>query len=141
MFIMNMSKWIVFASLVIASPSFAAEIKNLPEGAKLLTKPEVIALYSAKPYIWTHPFTDKGTGTLTFVDAKSYMSGAFNFDGNKGEWEGKISWKNDSYCIQTRAKGQKKYAALRCQDVYQVGDTLYEVDPKSKKITSVNMPQ
>jgi hypothetical protein len=138
---MKIVKWTVLAAFILATPTWAAEIKNLPKDAKLLTKDEIIALYSSKPYIWTHPFTDKGTGTLTFVAAKSYMSGTYNFDGNKGEWEGKITWKDGRYCIQTRGKGYKKYDPIRCQDVYQVGDTLYEVNTKSKKVTSVNMPQ
>jgi hypothetical protein len=117
----------VIAVIFLVSPTFAADIKNLPKDAKLLTKAEIIAFYGSKPYRWTHPFTDKGTGTLIYVDAKSYMSGEYNFDGNKGEWEGKITWKNDQYCIQTRGKGGKKYDPIRCQDVYQVGDKLYEV--------------
>jgi Protein of unknown function (DUF995) len=138
---MKITKCLVVVTVLFASPTLAAEIKNLPKDAKLLTKAEIVAMYDGKPYIWTHPFTDKGKGTLTFVEAKSFMSGDYDFDGNKGEWEGKVTWKGNRYCLQTRAKGGKKYDPIKCQYVYQVGDTLYEVNDKSKKVTSVNMPK
>jgi hypothetical protein len=138
---MNLSKWIVLAYFIFIVPALAADVKNLPKEARLLTKPEIIALYGSRPYKWSHPFTDKGNGTLIFEESKSYASGKFNIDGTTGEWEGKISWKNNRYCIQTRGKGGKKYDPIKCQDVYQVGETLYEVNTKSKKVTSVNTPQ
>jgi hypothetical protein len=140
--LMQLISCAIFATLVFATPALGAEIANLPEGAKLLTKAEIVAVYDGKPFVWTHPFTDKGNGTFNFVASKSYMSGKFDFGGKKkGDWEGKVTWKGEVYCIQTRAKGGKKYDPMQCQDVYQVGDKFYEVNVKSKKVTSVNMPQ
>lgn len=126
------------ALMSVAPASIAAEITKLPETAKQLTKDEIIAAYSGKSLNWSHPVTDKGTGT-TVVDATaSTMSGTYDVGGNKGEWEGKISWKGEQYCYQTKAKGQKKLGKKTCTLVYQEGETFIEVDPKTKKVLSVN---
>ena len=132
---------VAFAALAlvsIAPASIAAEITKLPETAKKLTKDEIIAAYSGKSLNWSHPTTDKGYGTTVMDATASTMSGTYDVGGNKGEWEGKVSWKGEQYCYQTKGKGEKKYGKKTCTFVYQDGETFIEVDPKSEKVLSVN---
>ncbi len=119
----------------------AADKTHVPPTAKLQTKAQIIAIYDGKPFSWSHPFTDKGSGTMDVVAATSTMSGTYDMNGKKGEWEGKITWKGDQCCGQERAKGGKKYNPMHCQLVYLDGSTVYEVDAKTKVITSVNNPR
>lgn len=122
--------------------AWAAEAVKLPATAKLLTKDEIIALYAGKSTTWEHPNTDKSTGTtIIAADAKT-MSGTWANGNDKGEWEGKISFnKKDQYCYVFRGKGEKKWSKLTCNLVYLDGKTVYELDPKNKKILSVNIVQ
>lgn len=128
------------AIFAMSSMGHAADKVKIPEAAKLLNKDEIIAFYGGKMFSWAHPNTDKGKGTTTFDPAKSTIGGTYDIGGNKGEWEGKITWKGDQYCFQTRGKGQKKYSKVECNLIYLDGTTAYEVDPKSKKVKSVNTP-
>jgi hypothetical protein len=126
--------------LVCVSTAFAKDPVMLPEAAKQLTKAEIVSLYDSKLYNWMHPSGDKGTGTTRYVAATESISGTFDIGGQKGEWEGKISWKGDQYCFKTRGKGMKKYGPVTCNLVYLDGTTAYEVNPKTKKINSINTP-
>lgn len=121
--------------------SLAADAVSLPKSAKLLTKAEVIVIYGGKKTEWSHPNTDKATGTAVFDTTVSSASGEFQDGKNKGEWESKITWKGDQYCWQARAKGQGKFGKPVCNLIYQDSKTVYEVDPKSKKVISVDLLQ
>lgn len=132
----------IFAAVSMAlgtSAALAEEITKLPDSAKQLTKEEIISAYANKHLTWSHPTTDKGHGT-TIVDATvTTMSGTYDVGGSKGEWEGKISWNGQQYCYQTRPKGsQKKYSKKTCNLIYSGGNNFIEVDPKTKKVLSVN---
>ena len=70
------------------------------------------------------------------------MDGTWKAGKKGGEWEGKISFnKAGQYCYVTRGKGQKKYGKQTCNLLFLDGKTVYELDPKSKKILSVNTLQ
>jgi len=121
--------------------SQAADAVVLPKTAKLLTKAEVIAIYGGKTTEWSHPNSDKATGTAVFDATVSSASGEFQNGKDKGEWESKITWKGDQYCWQARPKGTGKFGKLVCNLIYQDAKTIYEVDPKSKKVVSVDLLQ
>lgn len=127
-------------SFVFTSAALAEAPAKLPASAKQLTKAEIIALYDSKPYNWMHPSGDKGTGTTMYVAKTESISGTFKIGGKSGEWEGRISWKGDQYCFKTRGKGQKKYGPVTCNVLYLDGNTVYETNPKTKKINSINTP-
>ncbi len=136
-------KAIVFSTLILAlcsTSAFAADKVKVPATAKLLSKSEIVALYDGKLYSWAHPNTDNGNGTTTFVSTSSTISETYNVGGNKGNWEGKITWKDNQYCFQTRGKGGKKFDPKQCNLIYLDGKTAYEVNPKTKKVMSVNNP-
>ncbi len=131
---------LVLAAL-ISVPALADDAVTLPSTAKLLTKSEIVAAYDGKRHTWSHPNTDKGTGTYTYDAARGEVTGTFKIGKDKGEFEGKIEFKDDLVCFKTRGKGKKtKYSPLKCVEVYLDGDTAYEIDPKTKVITSVNKP-
>jgi Protein of unknown function (DUF995) len=121
-----------------STAAIAADEVKLPATAKLLTKAEILEAYGGKTYSWSHPNTDKYTGTVKFDLAHSYMSG--NYELGKDEWEGKVSFKGDQYCFRTRGKGQKKYNPVSCNLVYLDGTTTYELDPKTKAVKSIDKP-
>jgi hypothetical protein len=121
--------------------SLAADAVVLPKTAKLLTKAEAIVVYGGNTTTWSHPNSDKVTGTAVFDATVTSASGEFQDGKNKGEWESKITWKGDQYCWQARAKGIGKFGKPVCNLIYQDAKTVYEVDPKSKKVTSVDLLQ
>lgn len=128
-------------SVVCAFAVEAATKTKVPATAKLLTKEQIIATYDGRLFSWDHPNTDKAHGTTTFHSATSTIGGTWEAGKDKGEWEGKITWKGDQYCFETRPKGSKgKYNPKQCNLIYLDGTTTYEVDPKSKKVLSVNNP-
>ena len=130
----------IVVSSVAAVWSFeagAADTVVLPATAKPLTKAGLTAAYAGKNTEWSHPNTDKATGTATFDAPMTSVSGKFQNGKDNGEWEGKISWKGDEYCYQIRPKGAGKFGKPVCNFGYQDGNTVYEVDPKSKKVLSV----
>jgi outer membrane lipoprotein-sorting protein len=133
----------LIAVVAFASTSaFAAESVKVPPTAKLLSKDEVIALYAGKSTTWEHPNTDKSNGTTIIAADLKTMSGTWQSGSDKGEWEGKISFNKDGlYCYVTRGKGQKKYGKQTCNLVFADGKTVYEADPKSKKVLSINVIQ
>jgi hypothetical protein len=131
---------LTFGGLVFSAVgSFAAE--KVPATAKLLTKAEIFSTYSGATLKWTHPYTDKGTGTATFNADLTSGKGTFVFGKNKGEFESQVSFKGDQYCWAAKGKGEKKYGKRVCNLVYLDGKVVYEVDPKSKQILSVNALQ
>lgn len=138
----NTMRILVFASAsLVGTLAFAQDPVTLPPTAKLLTKAEIIAAYGGKPHTWSHPNTDKGTGTFTLDANTSTVSGTWEIGKQKGEFEGKITYEGDQSCYRTRPKGSKKaYGKITCNLVYLDGDTAYEVNPKTKVITSVNKP-
>jgi hypothetical protein len=127
-------------SAVLATTALAETASTLPSTAKQLTRAEIVSLYDNKPYVWTHPAGDKGTGTTMYVAKSQTIGGTYDVGGNSGEWEGKVTWKGDQYCFRTRAKGQKKYSPTTCNLVYLDGTTAYEVNPRTKAVNSVNTP-
>jgi hypothetical protein len=131
----------VVLALTCAYHAQAADKVKVPETAKLLNKAEIIAQYDGKLYSWDHPNTDKAHGTTTYVAASSTIGGTWESGKDKGEWEGRISWKGDQYCFETRGKGsKKKYNPKQCNMIYLDGITTYEVNPKTKQVLSVNNP-
>ena len=112
----------------------------LPATAKPLTKDGVMAAYDGKQYAWSHPNTDKVTGTVKFDLKNGLMGGTWSDGKSTGEWEGKVTFKGDQYCFETRGKGQKKYNKMVCNLVYLDGTTTYELDPKTKKVLSTDTP-
>jgi outer membrane protein assembly factor BamB len=114
---------------------------KVPATAKLLTKAEIMAAYSGATLKWTHPYTDKGTGTAAFNTDLTSGKGTFVFGKDKGEFESKITFKGDQYCWAAKGKGEKKFGKRVCNLVYLDGKIAYEVDPKSKQILSVNTLQ
>jgi hypothetical protein len=132
---------VCIALAALSTVTVAADKIKLPEDAKLLTKTDVLALYSGKSFNWSHPNTDKGTGTTVFDATAANMGGTYHVGKYKGEWEGVISWKGEQYCYKTRGKGEKKYSKVTCNLVYAKDGTSYEIDPKKKTLLSVNTPQ
>ena len=128
---------LLFTSVVAMADDLPTK---LPATAKLLTKAEIVNIYDNKPHKWVHPAGDKGNGTTTYVSKTETISGTYNVGGNSGEWEGKITWKNDQYCFSTRGKGKGKFGPVMCNLIYLDGTTAYEVNPKNKAINSINTP-
>jgi Protein of unknown function (DUF995) len=137
-----MLRFIVFAAFAISiiTPVAAADKVKVPATAKAMTATDIIATYDGKSYAWAHPNTDKATGTVLFDFKKSYMSGTWKAGKDSGEWEGKITMKGDQYCYETRGKGKKKYDKMVCNILFIDGTTVYEVNPKSKKVLSTDVP-
>jgi Protein of unknown function (DUF995) len=137
-----MKKRMFFLALALAftTPALAADKVKLPATAKQLTAAEIIAVYDGKKYAWDHPNTDKVTGTVLFDFKKSYMNGTWKAGKDTGEWEGKITMKGDQYCYRTRGKGEKKFGKMTCNILFLDGTTVYEVDPKTKKVLSTDVP-
>jgi hypothetical protein len=137
------SATLAFLALGLGSNlAMAADAVKLPDSAKQLSKDEIIALYAGKSTTWDHPNTDKSTGTAIIAADATSMSGTWKNGKDKGEWEGKISFnKKDQYCYVTRGKGDKKYGKETCNLVFADVKTIYEVNPKSKKVLSVNVIQ
>jgi Protein of unknown function (DUF995) len=131
---------ILFFAWSLAIPVAAADRVKLPATAKAMTAAETIATYDGKKYAWDHPNTDNATGTVLFDFKNSYMSGTWKSGSDGGEWEGKITMKGDQYCYRTRGKGQKKYGKMTCNLMFIDGTTVYEVDPKTKKVLSTDVP-
>jgi hypothetical protein len=132
------------ALMAFASGAFALTATQamsavkMPKTAKLLNKAEIIALYANTTSDWDHPNTDKVKGTA-IINADVTIGGGTWIAGNeKGNWESKITFKGDQYCWASRLKGEKKYNPRVCNLIYQDGKTAYEVDPKTKKILSIN---
>jgi hypothetical protein len=122
--------------------TWSAEAAKLPPTAKQLTKAEIIATYAGKSTTWDHPNTDKSTGTTVIAADIKTMSGTWKNGKDKGEWEGKISFnKKDQYCYVSRGKGEKKWSKETCNLVFADGKTIYETNPKSMKVLSINVIQ
>ena len=135
---------VIVTVAVALAPTLAwsADAVKLPASAKQLAKDEIIALYSGKSTTWDHPNTDKSTGTTIIAADATSMSGTWVNGKDNGEWEGKISFnKKDQYCYVTRGKGDKKYGKETCTLVFVDGKTVYEINPKSKKVLSINTIQ
>jgi hypothetical protein len=111
---------------------------KLPKTAKLLDKAGIIAAYGGKTTKFDHPNTDKVFGTAIFNADMTKGHGTIVAGDIKGEWETKITLKDDQYCWALKVKGAKKYEKPVCNQVYLDGKTAYEVQPKTKKILSVN---
>jgi len=130
----------VFLSMSFIESAKAKDTLILPPTAKLLDKAGVMAAYDGKQYSWSHPNTDKVTGTANF-DLKSGLAhGTWKYAKNSGEWESKVTFKGDQYCYEARGKGQKKYNKMVCNLVYLDGTTTFEVDPKTKRVLSTDTP-
>jgi Protein of unknown function (DUF995) len=136
---MNGRILIALLALSIATPALAAKVK-VPATAKPMTATDIIAAYDGKTYKWAHPNTDKVTGTVLFDFKKSFMNGTWKAGKESGEWEGKITMKGDQYCYETRGKGKTKYDKMVCNVLFIDGTTVYETDPKSKKVLSTDVP-
>jgi hypothetical protein len=119
----------------------AAEMVKLPATAVKLDKAGIMAAYGGKKTTFSHPNTDKVTGTADFSADMKTGSGTFVAGKIKGNWVSKITLKGDQYCWSVKAGDAKKYDKPVCNHVYLDGKTTYEVDPKSKKILSVNIIQ
>lgn len=129
-----------FFSMSLIQGAKAKDALMLSPNAKLLDKAGVMATYDGKQFAWSHPNTDRVTGTANF-DLKNGLASGTWTDGKKsGEWESKVTFKGDQYCYEARGKGQKKYGKMVCNLVYLDGSTTYEVDPKTKKVLSTDNP-
>lgn len=124
--------------MLLAAEGVAADKVKLPDTAKLLTKAEVIALYGGKKTEWDHPNTDGSSGTAEFDATLSTAQGTYTYKKKKGTWVSRLSFKNDLYCYEVKADGAKKFGKRTCNAIYVDGDAIYEVDPKSKKVLSLN---
>jgi hypothetical protein len=148
---MPIFKYSAFTSLIAASivigtcfgPSsaVAAEKVKLPATAKKLDKAGIIAAYGGKTTNFTHPNTDNVYGLAIFDADMAKGHGTFVAGETKGEWDTKITLKDDQYCWAVRVKPAKKYQKPVCNFVYLDGNTAYEVHPKNKTILSVNVIQ
>lgn len=129
----------VATAALLLVPSYAAGKVKLSAMAKVLTGAEIKTAYSGHALNWTHPNTDKMTGTVVFDAAGATMTGTWSDGKSTGDWEGQATWKGDQYCWQARPKGSNKsWPKSVCNVIYLDGTTFYETDPKSKKILSVN---
>jgi hypothetical protein len=133
----KVSSFAFTALLVSLSATTVWGATKIPKTAKLLNKAEIIALYANTTSDWDHPNTDKVKGTAIINADVTMGKGTWAAGGSKGEWESKITFKGDQYCWATKIKGTK-YNPRVCNLIYLEGKTAYEVDPKSKKILSVN---
>lgn len=130
----------LFLSTGLIESTKAKDTLMLPKTAKLLDKAGVMATYDGKKFSWSHPNTDHLTGNVNFDLKKGYADGIWNDGKKSGEWEGKITFKGDQYCFETRGKGNKKYNKMVCNLVYLDGTTTYELDPKTKRVLSIDSP-
>lgn len=129
-------------SLVVVSGSYAtAASTKLPASAKQLTKAEIVAAYDGKTYKWMHPAGDKGTGTTKYDAKTETIEGTYKIGKNSGEFEGRITWKDDAYCFSTTGKGKNNWGPVTCHFIYQDGTTIYETNTKKKRtVESINTP-
>lgn len=137
---MNRRLFVLTMALAFSTSAWAADKVKVPKTAKSMTAAEIIAAYDGKKYAWDHPNTDKATGTVLFDFKTMTMGGTWKAGKDSGEWEGKITMKGDQYCYRTRGKGEKKYGKMTCNILYIDGTTVYEVDPKTKKVLSTDVP-
>ena len=112
----------------------------LPPSAKLLDKAGIMATYDGKQFAWSHPNTDRVTGTANFDLKNGLATGTWTIGKKSGEWESKVTFKGDQYCYEARGKGQKKYNKMVCNLVYLDGAVTYEIDPRTKKVLSTDTP-
>jgi hypothetical protein len=130
----------VFLSMSFIEIARAKDTLMLPPTAKLLDKAGIMAAYDGKKYSWSHPNTDKVTGTANFDLKNGMASGVWNDGKTSGEWEAKVTFKGDQYCFEARGKGKKKYNKMVCNLVYLDSTTTYELDPKTKRVLSIDNP-
>ena len=141
-----MKKSLLLCSIVLltitplASSALAKDKIILPTTAVLLDAAGVMATYDGKQFAWAHPNTDKVTGTAKFDLKNGLADGTWKAGKDTGEWESKVTFKGDQYCFEARGKGQKKYNKMVCNLVYLDGTTTYEIDPKSKRVLSIDTP-
>ena len=126
---------------LLTVPGLAAGKVKLPDTAQKLDKAGIIAAYGGKTTKFTHPNTDGVYGLAIFAADMKTGHGTFVAGETKGEWETKITLKEDQYCWAVRVKPAKKYQKPVCNHVYLDGNTAYEVHPKNKTILSVNVIQ
>jgi hypothetical protein len=131
----------LFGTCFSLSSASAAEKVKLPATAKKLDKAGIIAAYGGKTTNFTHPNTDNVFGLAIFDAEMAKGHGTFVAGKTKGEWETKITLKDDQYCWSLKVKGKKKYEKPVCNLVYLDGNTAYEVHPKNNAILSVNVIQ
>ena len=137
---MNARIFIAILAMSFATSAIAANKVKVPPTAKPMTAADIMAAYDGKSYAWDHPNTDKAKGTVFFDLKKSYASGTWKSGKDSGEWEAKITMKGDQYCYEARGKGQKKYNKMVCNILFMDGTMVYEVDPKTKKVLSTDVP-
>ncbi len=141
-----MKKYVIVCSILLATTALFASRATakdkvvLPATAQLLDAAGVLATYDGKQFAWAHPNTDKVTGTVMFDLKNGVMNGGWKAGKDTGEFEGKVTFKGDQYCFEARGKGQKKYDKMVCNLVYLDGTTTYEVNPKTKRVLSVDTP-
>jgi hypothetical protein len=121
--------------------TLAVEAVKVPATAKLLTKAEIVATYGGTTSNWEHPNTDGSHGTAIVNADATKGHGTYADDKSNGTWESKITFKGDQYCWSVRVNGKGKFQKPVCNLIYLDGKVAYEVDPKSKKILSVNTIQ
>jgi alkylated DNA nucleotide flippase Atl1 len=126
----------LLASLAIPA---VAEIK-LPSTAKQLKTDEIRQMLSGKKTTWKN--VDNVSGTAEYsADVKTSKGTLINGEGKTVNWDSKVALKKDQYCFSVRVGDSKKRFPQACYLVFADGKSLYEVDPKTKKVQSINTVQ
>jgi hypothetical protein len=119
----------------IGTPALA-EIA-IPASAKQLKTDEIREMLGGKKTTWKN--ADNITGTAEYsADLKSSKGTLINGEGKTVKWDSKVAIKKDQYCFAVRVGGSKKRFPQECYLVFADGMALYEVNPKTKKVQSVN---
>jgi hypothetical protein len=94
-------------------------------------------MLSGKKTTWKN--ADNITGTATYsADLKTSNGTLLNGEGKTVKWDGKVAIKQDQYCFAVRVGQSKKRFSQECYLIFADGKALYEVNPKTKKVQSVN---
>jgi hypothetical protein len=123
---------------LLVSPA-TADIK-LPASAKQLKTDEIRQMLSGKKTKWKNADNISGTAEYS-VDVKTSKGTLINGEGKTVNWDSKVAVKKDQYCFAVRVGDSKKRFPQACFLVFAEGNALYEVDPKTKKVQSINTVQ
>lgn len=107
----------------------------LPKDAKRLDNAGIIALYGGKAVLWAPPGGNM-TGTVIFDAAMTSSKGTWIQGKNHGTFKGVVAVESDLYCYTVTVNG--KVNPKTCVTVNQAGDKIYETNPTTGAVTSVN---
>jgi hypothetical protein len=125
--------------LATLSTPAIAEV-TIPASAKQLKTTEIREMLSGKKTTWKNAENITGTAEYS-ADLKTSNGTLVNSEGKTVKWDSKVAIKKDQYCFAVRVGESKKRFPQECYLIFADGKALYEVNPKTRKVQSVNTVQ